>query len=100
MKRSLIAPVILLCIQYSFAQTPTAFTLTGKLSGVHMDSVLIAYGNAVPKYIRESYPISANGEFTIKGDVARPTSSTITFKNKGEVLSSRARELRIKNIYL
>jgi len=52
------------------------------------------------KYIHESYPIALNGEFTITGDVSHPTSSTLLFKNKAEVISSRDREVRTKNFYI
>ena len=86
----------LLILALPFLQQASAqFTLKGKITGIHMDSVMITYNNASAKYTHETYPISLNGEFTISGDVAHPTTATLLFKNKGEVISSRDREIRI-----
>jgi len=97
MKKIVGVIVTLLFLQQAFAQQ---FTLNGKLSGVHMDSVMVSYTSAAAKYVHETYPISLSGEFTVTGNISRPTSSTILFKNKGEVISSSEREARTKNFYL
>ena len=101
-KKMWAALIASLILHQGFAQavnTGRPFVIKGKLSGAHMDSVLLYYVNAADEYKHEAKPV-LNGEFTLTGDMLYPASARIMFKNTGEVIPRMKMENRMRELYI
>src|ERR1700759_4532408 len=84
--------LVLLLLQHAFAQSVKSekqfFTLKGKLSEVHRDSVILYYQNTEGQEVFQCRPIY-NDLFIISDDIIKPVPARILFKNTDEVLTDQ-----------
>jgi len=100
----LLAMLMLSALQQAWAQTQTAistniFTLRGRLTNTHRDSVLIYYENNEGKSLFQSRPISSD-RFIVTDSLTRPVSAIILFKDQGETLTDSAFDARSREFYI
>ena len=99
-KRSVL---IAACLPIIFMATALAgapaFTLKGKLSGKHVDSVFLRYANDTSAYNYVGAAVVDN-EFTITGQINAPVPATISFKTNGISDKGRIFSETHKVIYL
>lgn len=100
MKKTLNALLFLLVSGTSaYTQHTSSFTLKGSLNGKHADSVILSYQDAAGKYINDTKLITGN-KFSFTGNINKPSSARILFKNTGEIIPRQQFWERSKEIYL
>jgi thiol-disulfide isomerase/thioredoxin len=94
---------LLFFLQQATAQTKNIvkkqFVIEGRLTGTHVDSVLLDYRNSIGNYAHKAKPVIGN-RFTLSGDIAHPGSAHILFKNAKEVIPPNREEKRMREIYI
>jgi len=94
--------VVLLFSQQVFAQianTGSRFTLKGKLTGPHIDTIFVSYQSDTGKFVYQAKPV-INNEFIISGIISNPVEAVISFKTNGETTSYKPYLESTKIIYL